>query len=345
MTRKKTQRQNLYKNYAFSYTDCMKWRTILFYLLNTCIFILIPFVVHAEEIVTIAIQRPQNPVMRVLVGNALNPTIITARAPFVVETAEQVLLLSVPAEQQVKIAYTKKDLYTITSGDQKIISNVPVRVTPLFLDDIVEIVNLENRPAWNTKLNDNLFYGSLEVVYSTVSDATLLVNEIPIERYVRGIAEVTDDQPTEYLKTLLTAARTYALWNIQHPTKHKGEPYILSATDNDQIYRGAGFSLRAPHAVAAQKATKKRVILYDGEPIIAPYFSNSDGRTRAWSEVWSGDYPWAQSVLDPCCVDKTLYGHGVGLSGEGARYFAKQGWLWRDILKYYYSGVEIVRGY
>jgi SpoIID/LytB domain protein len=35
----------------------------------------------------------------------------------------------------------------------------------------------------------------------------------------------------------------------------------------------------------------------------------------------------------------------VGLSAEGARYFAEQGWDWQTILKYYYTGVEIEEGY
>lgn len=35
------------------------------------------------------------------------------------------------------------------------------------------------------------------------------------------------------------------------------------------------------------------------------------------------------------------YGHGVGLSQEGANYMAKNGYNYEDIIKYYYKGVEI----
>lgn len=303
----------------------------------------LPMLAHAEGVEPAsAPQRPKNPVMRVLLGDALQPTKFIANNVFVVETADHTILITRAAGEEVTIAFTKKERYKIVFGSEEIFSDVAVRVTPMFLDDLVTVMNFEHRPAWDTTLNDNFFNGSVEVVYSAISNRVLLVNEIPIERYIRGIAEGSNSQPTEYLKALMTAARTYALWHILNPTKHAGEPYILDATEGDQVYRGAGFSARSPHVVAAQKATKKRVLFYDGEPIIAPYFSRSDGRTRAWSEVWNGEYPWAQSVVDPCCADKKLLGHGVGMSGEGARYFATQeGWDWRDILKYYYTDVEI----
>lgn len=36
------------------------------------------------------------------------------------------------------------------------------------------------------------------------------------------------------------------------------------------------------------------------------------------------------------------YGHGVGLSQYGADYYARQGKTWQEIIKHYYTGVEIV---
>ena len=36
------------------------------------------------------------------------------------------------------------------------------------------------------------------------------------------------------------------------------------------------------------------------------------------------------------------YGHGVGMSQYGANYMAQQGFTYAEILKHYYTGVEIV---
>lgn len=37
----------------------------------------------------------------------------------------------------------------------------------------------------------------------------------------------------------------------------------------------------------------------------------------------------------------TGYGHGVGMSQTGANYYAKEGWTAEDIIKHYYTGVDI----
>lgn len=37
------------------------------------------------------------------------------------------------------------------------------------------------------------------------------------------------------------------------------------------------------------------------------------------------------------------YGHGVGMSQQGANYMARQGYLYKDILTKYYTGTEIVK--
>lgn len=38
------------------------------------------------------------------------------------------------------------------------------------------------------------------------------------------------------------------------------------------------------------------------------------------------------------------YGHGVGMSQYGADYMARQGSDWEDILRHYYTDVEIADG-
>lgn len=291
------------------------------------------------------ITRVKNPVMRVLLGAAAEQNIFMVNGAFVVEDNEQNVLLVGTKLDSAVITYAG-GTYTAHIGDQTATSTLPLRVTPKKYSRKVTVTSYENRPSWNTELNDNMFFGSVEVVYSELSDAVLLVNELGIEKYVRGIAEAGNENDADYLQTLLTAARTYALYNITNPTKHDGEPYILDTSANDQVYRGAGFSKRAPNIVAAQRATAGMVIRHNDALIIAPYFSQSDGRTRSWEEVWNGSYAWAATVEDPCCTQASLLGHGVGLSAAGARYFAEEmDWGWKKILKYYYTGVTVTQGY
>lgn len=286
--------------------------------------------------------------VRVIITEDLRPTKLTVEGPFHVvayrdgELHELKRLFSAEEGKTVSVKYKKKTgMYVVTKGNKKVTTPYPVRVIPKNMEDAVEVRNYERRPVWDDSINDNLFFGYAEVTYSEQDDATYVVNGVPIEQYVSGIGEVLNNAKREYQKTMLTAARTYALYKTKNP---RGDVYHLDATDGSQIYLGANFTRRAPNIVKAQKATKGMVVKYRGKIIVAPYFSHSDGRTRSWGEVWSGGnlYPWSKSVDDPCCTHLSLYGHGVGLSGEGARYFARQkGWGYKKIIKYYYKGVKV----
>ena len=293
---------------------------------------------------TQTVQPAPNPTIRIKIGTALEENLFTANGNFVVENSAGDRLLDVAKGETASVRYAD-GIYTVVANGITKTSDSAIRVTAVKHKKTVEVLSYENRPAWDTTINDNTFYGAIEVVYSNNSSVLLLVNDLGIERYVRGIAEAGNENDADYLETLLTAARTYAWYNVLHPTKHAAEPYILDNSANDQVYRGAGFTARAPHIAAAQHATARKVITFEDVVIVAPYFSQSDGRTRSWGEVWGGDYTWATSVPDPGCDGDTLSGHGVGLSAAGARYFAEQGMHWQDILKYYYTGVEIVDGY
>lgn len=243
----------------------------------------------------------------------------------------------------VKLRYNRDTgNYTVRNGDWTLTTTLPVRIVPVKPGSIATITNYENRPTWDTSLNDNEFYGNIELHYAEATDSIWVINELGIENYLKGIGEAGNVNDQDYLQALLTAARSYAYYHYLHPTKHADEPYLLDGTPNDQVYLGYGFTKRAPNIVEAVEQTRGRIVTYNSEPVVTPYFSQSDGRTRAWSEVWSGDQPHLQSVSDPCCGGMELLGHGVGMSASGARYFAdEQGWDWKKILKYYYTDVKI----
>lgn len=249
---------------------------------------------------------------------------------------------TIAANEEIQLSYDRSTaLYTITSSSVNTTSTDYIKIKPTLANTVTTIISYTNTPDWDETINDNLFYGAIELHYAQATDAVWVINELGIENYVKGVAEAGDDNTQAYLKTLYTAARSYAYYHYLYPTKHRDENYTLDATANDQVYRGYGFSARAPNIAAAVAATAGYIVHYAGEPVVTPYFSQSDGRTRAWSEVWSGDYPYLQSVDDPGCVGDELLGHGVGLSAKGARYFGEQYWHWREILQYYYQGIEL----
>src|SRR4029079_15806837 len=117
-----------------------------------------------------------------------------------------------------------------------------------------------------------------------------------------------------------------------------GENFNVRNTDADQVYRGYSSEIRMPQFSKAVDETRGVIVTYNGKMVLTPYFSNSDGHTRAWEEVWGGSAkPWLKSVDDPFCAGLKLWGHGVGLSARGAVGMANAGTTYDQILKHYYT--------
>ncbi len=214
-------------------------------------------------------------------------------------------------------------------------------------DDIVfEIVSYTNRPGWSTTLNDNKFRSIIEIRYAESTSKLWVINELRLEQYLKGIAETSNNSPYEYQKALIIAARTYALYHINRSTKYAAERFTVRATDSDQVYRGYNAEIRLPNVARAVDETRGAIVTYNGTLAITPYYSQSDGRTRSWQEVWAGGpYPWLVGKSDPCCTKLPMLGHGVGMSARGALIMALDGKIYEEILKYYYTGIELRRRY
>lgn len=203
-----------------------------------------------------------------------------------------------------------------------------------------------SRPvSWLPGANDNTFRGIIELRWSEAHEEVWAINELPMEMYLYGLAETSDLSPLEYQKALLTAARTYAHYHWTRGTKHAADHYHIDAK-YDQVYRGYGAEARSPTIVRAVQETRGQIVTYEGRLAITPYFSRSDGRTRNWEEVWGGDpIPWLRSVPVPQDEGRTLWGHGVGMSATGAMGMAKEGTMYQDILKHFYTNTSLMLFY
>ncbi|MDO8583852.1 MAG: NBR1-Ig-like domain-containing protein [bacterium] len=196
------------------------------------------------------------------------------------------------------------------------------------------------RPVSGYTAHDNTFRAQLELRYTPQTDSVWVINELPIEWYLKGIGETSNASHPEFQRTLLTAARTFAMYHVQRGTKHANESFTVDAA-LDQVYRGYGAETRNPNVVAAINATRGQIVTYQGRLALTPYFSRSDGRTRTWSEVWGGEVAWCVSVPVPWDQGKTLWGHGVGMSATGALSMANDGRRYDEILRYFFTGIEI----
>lgn len=270
-------------------------------------------------------------------------------------------------------------------------------------------------------------------VYMTKTQETV---EIELEEYLLGVlaAEMPATYHEEALKAQAVAAYTYLLSKRKNPDEalngadlsdnsatHQG--YLTAAGRNEKW--GDKTEAYEKKLKKAVKEVSGKVIVYEGEPIIAAFHAINSGVTQSAQTVWGGEVPYLKSVnspgdkLSPDCVKtvaisagefantagnidgcslngeaeswignvktnsdgyvKTVeigtaeltgleardalglrsavftyeykddnfmfttsgYGHCVGMSQYGADYMARQGSTWEEIIKHYYTGVDI----
>ncbi|WP_225889233.1 SpoIID/LytB domain-containing protein [Halomicronema hongdechloris] len=140
-----------------------------------------------------------------------------------------------------------------------------------------------------------LYGGKLRLQPNAYGTYTL-VNQVPIETYLRGVVphEIGLGAPAATIAAQAILARTYALRNLRRFTI---DDYQLCADTHCQVYWGLGGA--APVTDKAIAATKGMVLTYQGELVDALYSSTSGGVTAPFSHVWNGpDRPYLKAVVD-----------------------------------------------
>lgn len=253
------------------------------------------------------------------------------------------LLGELEANQMVR-AFYKNQRYYFNRGKGIEQTHQYLRFVPNEKEAVCKIENFDQRRTRRAAFADNEFRDVLELRYNSAKDRTWMINELPMEEYLYGLAETSNASHQEFKKALLTVARTYALYHYERATKHAKEFFHMNNTADDQVYKGYGYEERNPLIKQAAEETRAVSVTYQNATALTPYFSRSDGRTREWGEAWGGSVPWVKSVAAPCDARKgrTRWGHGVGMSASEALCMAEEGGkTWKEIVDYFYQGVEL----
>ncbi|MBT3418943.1 MAG: hypothetical protein HN726_03805 [Candidatus Magasanikbacteria bacterium] len=234
--------------------------------------------------------------------------------------------------------------YTLTIQDDVYKTSRYFRFVPINNPHSISSFTTLSRPLRNQPRNYNTYRGAIEFRQGENDGKMYIVNDVLMEDYLSGIAETSDFAPIEYIKSLLTAARTYA-----YLSKDKYPFFDVLGSTHDQLYLGYESEKIRPHVVEASKATRGYIVTYDDNPAITPYHGNTDGMTKNARDVWGWRHtPWLVPV--EATYDrrdgKRLFGHGIGMSQRDAAIRADEGGAsWTDLLTYYYTGVEVERFY
>jgi len=238
-----------------------------------------------------AAQPQTEPVVRIGLDRNASTVTIRSAAPFTVEqrstrTATFTTALAVDPAAPAAAPLKKADLQyrvTIELDDQSILVLPPggrARVEP---------------GGALLEIDTRAYHGALEV-FGNIRRTLNLVNELPLEEYLRGVvpnelSPVTFAQ-LEALKAQAVAARTYIQRNLG---QFKDEGYDVCATDACQVYFGA----RTEDPLATQAVTDTRGVIatYDGKPINALYSSTCGGRTEDAQNIFQEKVPYLVSTL------------------------------------------------
>jgi len=144
-------------------------------------------------------------------------------------------------------------------------------------------------------VNQRRYAGTLRLQKNAHQSFTL-VNQVPLETYLRGVVphEIGYKAPYASVQAQAILARTYALASRHRFTV---DDYQLCSTTQCQVYRGLeGTGELADRAIAE---TKGQVLTFNNKVIDALYSSTTGGITADYNDLWDGkNRPYLKPVLD-----------------------------------------------
>ena len=178
----------------------------------------------------------------------------------------------------------------------------------VFVLSIVEVISLK----YHNQTNFSLPKKEEPVKINVKNTKTNNISEEELEDYIIGVvgAEMPASFNEEALKAQAVAARTYALYKINHSNKN----YDVVTDASNQAYQtmdelkskwGKDFEYYYNRVKDAVLNTKDEVMTYNDEVIIAYYFAMSNGYTEDSSLVFNEEKPYLK-VADSKWEDSSL---------------------------------------
>lgn len=145
-------------------------------------------------------------------------------------------------------------------------------------------------------------------------------------------AEMPASFEPEALRAQAVCARTYSLWKMRTGSHEEDGADIcadsaccqayLSPEDADQRWaaNGEGYTAKIAAAVAD---TDGQVLIYEGAPIQAVFFSSADGSTADAQEVWGRSLPYLVPVDSPEGDEVPNYRSTVTLTADDVKKLAE----------------------
>lgn len=248
----------------------------------------------------------------------------------------------------VKVIVYEDELLLLV-GDKKYIWNK----LSISWDGYVVVDNYDRKSyawiPWNIFEGDLLFQKEkMKDLNWKVFDKYVVINKLPFESYLEWIVETNDAETLEKNKIMSLVSKMYALFYLHPENIHPNIPLESSyhAVDDPRIFQkyvGAWLKDTLEKWYQALEFTKNKVILYQDNVVMLPYFNCSALFTYSAKEKWWWiDTPYLISKFDIwICDNKKFNGHWVWMSGKWAELLSRLGLDYDEIIRYYYPGVVV----
>ena len=139
------------------------------------------------------------------------------------------------------------------------------------------------------------YRGNFEI--HKTEEGLLLINELLLEEYLYAVvpSEMPSTYPAESLKAQAVCARTYSYGYLEHA----GLPALGAHVDDSVNYQVYNNIMEKKSSTDAVRQTGGELLLQDGKPITAYYYSTSCGYgtdDRIWKEEGESAAPYLRSV-------------------------------------------------
>lgn len=186
--------------------------------------------------------------------------------------------IDVPAKQKVVIINNGDRLWVSVDGKHRVKT-----VNPLDITAYGYYITLEGLKKGHT--TTPRYRGDMLIKSSkTNSKKIRVINKVKIEDYLKQVvpSEMPESFGVEALKAQAVAARTYALSDYLK-NRYEKDGFHVKDTTESQVYNNAKENESSTKAI---EATSGKVLMNDGKPIDAKYFSTSSGFTEAANYIW-----------------------------------------------------------
>lgn len=182
---------------------------------------------------------------------------------------------------------------------------------------------------------------SVNADFYTVSVGDVV--EISLREYLHGVvASEMGVAPREACRAQAIASRTL-VWQ----SMLSGEPVSDSSSSAQCFNVNRAYSTAYAVAHQAVDDTENMILCYNSKPLSPCSFSASNGgKTTSSESRWGGVRPYLIEQDDPwdfAATNGKKTGHGVGMSQLGAKYAAKTGVGYQQILSFYYPGSVLTK--